>query len=125
MMLVCRSGQPHVPSCLVPRHSSSLGVALRAASLALGEVTPTAVTYPGGQAERQVFTILFDEAGSVKLGDITRAAVGKQLAILVAGQVLSAAHVADPITGGRFELATTTPAEATEVAAALHASATS
>jgi preprotein translocase subunit SecD len=91
----------------------------------LGEVTPTAVTYPGGQAERQVFTILFDEAGSVKLGDITRAAVGKQLAILVAGQVLSAAHVADPITGGRFELATTTPAEATEVAAALHASATS
>jgi preprotein translocase subunit SecD len=91
----------------------------------LAEVTPTAVTYTGGQAARQVFRIEFDDAGRVTLADVTRGAVGKELAILVDGQVLSSAHVIDPITGGQFELTTTTPAETEKVAAALHASATS
>jgi preprotein translocase subunit SecD len=91
----------------------------------LGDVTPTAVTYPGGEASRQVFTIQFDQPGSVTLADVTRGAVGKQLALLVEGRVLSAAHVVNPITGGQFKLATTTPAEASKLAAALHASATS
>lgn len=50
----------------------------------------------------------------MKLGDVTSNAVGKQLAVLVDGQVFNAPHVA-----------TTTPAEATQVAAALHATATS
>lgn len=74
---------------------------------------------------RQVFTIQFDQPGSVRLADVTRGAVGKQLALLVEGRVLAAARVVDPITGGQFELATTTPAEAPQVAAALHASAAS
>jgi len=91
----------------------------------LGEVTPTAVTYPGGQAARQVFTFEFDQAGSVKLGDVTREAVGEQVAVLVDGRVFSAPRVMNPITNGQLELVTTTPAEAKQVAAALHASVTS
>jgi preprotein translocase subunit SecD len=91
----------------------------------LGEVTPTAVTYTGGLSARQVFRMEFDDAGRVTLADVTRSAVGKELAILVEGKVLSAAHVIDPITGGQFELTTTTPAETEKAAAALHASATS
>jgi preprotein translocase subunit SecD len=90
----------------------------------LGEITPTAVTYPGGQAERQAFSVKLDRAGSVKLGDVTRKAVGRQLAVLVEGRVFSAPRVMDSITNGQLELVTTTPAEARQVAVALHASAT-
>ena len=91
----------------------------------LGEMTPTAVTYPGGQAARQVFGVELDREGSVKLADVTREAVGRQLAVLVEGRVLSAPTVMDLITNGQLEFVTTTPAEARRAAAALHASATS
>ena len=85
----------------------------------LGEVTPTAVTaWTGaGDAAGRVFDMEFDDSGKAKLADVTRGAEGNDLAILVAGQVLSAAHVMAPITGGRFRLATTTPDEAATVAA--------
>jgi preprotein translocase subunit SecD len=88
----------------------------------LGDVAPTAVTAVT-HATTQVFRIEFDDAGKRTLADVTSGAVGKQLALLVEGRVLSAAHVADPITGGQFELAASTPDEATKVAAALHATA--
>lgn len=93
----------------------------------LGEVTPTAVTSAPatGDAARQVFIVEFDEAGTATLADITLGAVGKELALLVDGTVLSAPHVVVPITGGQFQVGTTTKDEATKVAAALHASATS
>lgn len=66
-----------------------------------------------------------DKAGSVKLGDITSKAVGKQLAVLVDGGVFNAPTVGSPITGGSLQLATSTPAETAQAAAALHATATS
>ena len=87
-------------------------------------MTPT-VTYPGGQAPRRVFSVEFDRADSVKLGDVTREAVGRQLAMIVDGRAFSAVTVMDPVTNGQMELVTTTPAEARQAAAALHASATS
>ena len=92
---------------------------------ALGEVTPTAVTYPGGQAAKQVFILEFDQAGSARLSDVTTETVGKRLAFLVDGRVFNAPNVGASITGGSLQLTTTTPAEATQVAAALHATATS
>ncbi|OIQ84592.1 protein translocase subunit SecD [mine drainage metagenome] len=91
----------------------------------LGQVTPTAVTYPGGTAATQVFSLELDQAGSVKLGDITSKAVGKQLAVLIDGRVFNAPTVGSPITGSSLRLATSTPAETAQVAAALHATATS
>ncbi|HUX71571.1 MAG TPA: hypothetical protein VMV41_13730 [Cellulomonadaceae bacterium] len=91
----------------------------------LGEITPTAATYPGGQAVRQTISLTFDQAGSAKLGEITGSAIGKQLAVLVAGRVLNAPHVEEAITSGSVQLGTTTPAETAQLAAALHASATS
>lgn len=86
----------------------------------LGTITPTSVTRPdvgGGQ----VLDLAFDQAGSAKLGEVTGKAIGKQLAILIDGRVLSAAQVADAITGGTVQMSFGTSAEAARVAALLHA----
>jgi preprotein translocase subunit SecD len=118
-------GEPPLTSGAPGSACGESGTTTYQVGASLGEVTPTAVTYASGQAARQVFRIEFDDAGRVTLAAVTRGAVGKELAILVQGRVLSAAHVVDPSIGGQFELATTTPAETEKVAAALHASATS
>ena len=90
----------------------------------LGTITPTSVTRPdvGGGLD---LDLAFDQAGSAKLGEVTGKAIGKQLAVLIDGRVLSAVQVADAITGGTVRMAFGTSAEAARVAALLHASATS
>lgn len=90
----------------------------------LGQVTPTAVTYPGGTAATRVFNLELDQAGSATLSDITSKTVGKQLAFVVDGRVLNAPNVGSPIAGGSLLLETSTPTETAQVAAALHATAT-
>ncbi|MGV8977357.1 MAG: SecDF P1 head subdomain-containing protein [Cellulomonas sp.] len=116
--------EPPLPSDAHGSACDESGTTTYQVGASLGAVTPTSVTYPGGEAERQMFTIQFDQAGSTTLADVSRAAIGQQLALLVEGRVLTAAKVLVPITGGQFELATTTPAQASTAAAALHASAT-
>jgi preprotein translocase subunit SecD len=86
----------------------------------LGTITPTSVTRPD-VGDGQVLDLAFDQAGSAKLGEVTGKAIGKQLAILIEGRVLSAAQVADAITGGTVRMSFATSAEAARVAALLHA----
>ncbi|MHB1490528.1 MAG: SecDF P1 head subdomain-containing protein [Cellulomonas sp.] len=89
--------------------------------VSLGTITPTAVTRPG-TAGGLTLDLEFDQAGSAKLGELTGKAIGKQLAVLVDGRVLGAPHVVDVITTGTVRLSLATSAEASQVAALLHAS---
>jgi len=89
----------------------------------LGTITPTAVTRPrvtGGLA----LDLEFDRAGSAKLSDLTGKAIGKQMAVLLDGRVVGAPRVMDAITTGTVQLSLPTSAEASQVAALLHASST-
>jgi preprotein translocase subunit SecD len=90
----------------------------------LGVVTPTSATLDG-QGSGQTVVVGFDKADASKLGDVTREALEKQLAILLDGKVLSAPVVKDPITTGKVAFAFGTASEAGQVAAELGASATS
>lgn len=90
----------------------------------LGVVTPTSVSRDG-QGTGQTVVAEFDTADARMLGDVSGAAVEKQLAVLLGGQVLSAPVVKEPITAGRAAFAFGTAAEAAQVAAELGASATS
>ena len=65
----------------------------------LGVVTPTTVTRSGDGAGQSV-DVTFGTEDSTTLGDVTGAAVGKHLAILLDGRVLSAPLVLEPITVG-------------------------
>ncbi len=88
----------------------------------LGVVTPTSVTRTGRGAGQTV-DVMFDTADGNTLAEVTRAAVGKQLALLAEGRVLSAPRVAAAITGGALTFSFGTAAEADQVAAALGATA--
>jgi preprotein translocase subunit SecD len=87
----------------------------------LGTITPTAVTRPG-VAGGLALDLGFDQAGSAKLGELTGKAIGKQMALLVDGRVLGASRVMDAITTGTVRLSVATSAEASQIAALLHAS---
>ncbi len=86
----------------------------------LGTITPTSVTRPGVGDGREL-DLAFDQAGSAKLGEVTGKAIGKQVAVLIEGQVLSAPHVVDAITTGKVQMSFGTSTDATRVAALLHA----
>jgi preprotein translocase subunit SecD len=90
----------------------------------LGEVPPTSVARPENQGSGQTVVVEFDKADTSKLADVTREAVEKQMAILLEGQVVSAAVVKDPITTSELTLAFGTPSQAEQVAAALGSSPT-
>jgi preprotein translocase subunit SecD len=91
---------------------------------ALGVVTPTSVTLPTDQASTNSVTLELNKADTGTLGDVSREANDKQLAIVLDGRVLSAPLVKDPITTSEVTLAFGTASEAKQVAAELSASAT-
>jgi len=74
-------------------------------------VTPTSVTLDG-QGSGQTVVVGFDKADASKLGDVTREALEKQLAILLDGKVLSAPVVKAPLTTGKVAFAFGTATEA-------------
>ncbi len=86
----------------------------------LGGVRPDAVTREGSG---QTVVVRFGTADSATLGDLTTAAVGKQLAFLVDGRVISAARVEAPITTGLVAFAVGTADGAEQLVAALVAAA--
>jgi len=90
----------------------------------LGVVTPTSVTLDGQGAGQTVVAEL-DKADASKLGDVTREALEKHLAILLDGKVLTAPVVKEPMTAGKVAFTFGTAPEARQVAAELGASATS
>ncbi len=86
----------------------------------VGVLTPTSVARDG--QDRQTVVAEFDKADSNKLGDVTRKALEKRLAVLLNGKVISAPVVKAPLTGGKVAFAFGTASEAGQVAAALGAS---
>ena len=90
----------------------------------LAEITPTSVKRSTDGTGQPLIALTFDEAGSGALGDATRGAVQKQLAILLDGRVIAAPTVMEPITTGQLTLGGQTQHEAEEVEATLTTSAT-
>jgi len=89
----------------------------------VGVVTPTSVAR-GDQGSGQTVVVGFDKADSNKLGDVSREALEKRLAVLLEGRVLTASVVKEPMTTGNVWFTFGTASEAGQVAAALGASAT-
>ncbi|QNE45794.1 hypothetical protein F1C58_01955 [Glaciihabitans sp. INWT7] len=85
----------------------------------LGAVTPTSVTSPTGQGSANSVVLELSTADTSTLGTVSGGAVGKKLAILLDGRVLSAPLVAAPITAGPLTLAFASASEAEQTAAAL------
>jgi preprotein translocase subunit SecD len=91
----------------------------------LGVITPISVVLRKDQGSAQTIILEFDKADTDTLGDVSREALEKHLAILLDDRVLSAPLVKNPITTSQLTLAFGTAAEAQQVAAELGASATS
>ena len=90
----------------------------------VGVVTPTSVAR-GDQGSGQTVVVGFDKADSNKLGDVTRKALEKRLAVLLEGRVLTASVVKEPMTTGNVWFTFGTASEAEKVATELGASPTS
>ena len=78
---------------------------------ALGTVTPASVAREG-----QGVVVHLDEADAVTLRTVTTAALGRQVAVLLRGKVVSAPVVEEPISNGAMVLTFATPAVAADVA---------
>ena len=74
----------------------------------LGELTVThavvANEFKGVATNTPLVVVQFDAAGTMTFSAVTRANVGKQLAFLVAGKVVLAPMIQEPITDGMVEL---------------------
>lgn len=89
----------------------------------LGVVTPTSVALGKNHGSAQSVTLELNKADTSKFSDVSREAIGKDLAILLDGQVLSAPLVEESITTRELYLMFRTSSEAKQVAAELGASA--
>ena len=56
------------------------------------------------QSGQPVVTLQFNEDGAKKFADLTARNVGRQIAILLDGKVLTAPRVSEPITGGNAQI---------------------
>ena len=56
------------------------------------------------QSGQPVVTLQFNEEGAKKFADLTARNVGRQIAILLDGNVLTAPRVSEPITGGNAQI---------------------
>lgn len=90
----------------------------------LGVVTPTSVALPKDQGSAHSVALEFNKADTATLGDASREAINKHLAIVLDGRVLTAALVMAPTTTSELTLAFGTASEAKQAAAELGASAT-
>ncbi len=85
----------------------------------LGTVTPTSVTSPTDQGSAHSVILELSTADSSTLGTVSGGAIGKNLAILLDGRVLSAPLVAAPITTSPLALAFGSASQAEQTAAAI------
>ena len=90
----------------------------------LGVVTPTSVAFPENEGSTNSVILELNKVDTGTLGDVSRGAIDKHLAIVLDGRVLSAPLVKDSITTSKLTLAFGTASEAKQVAAELGASAT-
>jgi preprotein translocase subunit SecD len=73
-------------------------------TLMTGDVVTDARLYMGSIAEGTAVDFTLDARGTRQFGDITRANVGRNLAIVLDGNVSSAPTIREPITGGRGQI---------------------
>jgi preprotein translocase subunit SecD len=73
-------------------------------TLLTGDSVVNASVRPGGGLEGMAVDFQFDARGAKVFGDITRANIGRQLAIVLDNQVESAPTIRDAITGGRGQI---------------------
>jgi preprotein translocase subunit SecD len=69
-----------------------------------GDVVTNARVSPGSITEGMAVDFTLDARGTKQFGDITRANVGRNLAIVLDGIVSSAPTIREPITGGRGQI---------------------
>jgi preprotein translocase subunit SecD len=69
-----------------------------------GDVITDARVSPGSITEGMAVDFTLDARGAKQFGDITRASVGRNLAIVLDGTVSSAPVIREPITGGRGQI---------------------
>ncbi len=90
----------------------------------LGEVTPDSVALSEDQGSANSVTLGLSDADTGTLGDVSREALNKNLAIVLEGRVLSAPLVKDALIASMLTLMFETASEAKQVAADLGAPAT-
>jgi preprotein translocase subunit SecD len=73
-------------------------------TLLTGDAIINAVVRPGSAIEGMAVDFQFDSRGAQVFGDITKANVGRQLAIVLDNHVESAPVIRDAITGGRGQI---------------------
>jgi preprotein translocase subunit SecD len=73
-------------------------------TLMTGDVVTNARVSPGSITEGMAVDFTLDARGTKQFGDITRANVGRNLAIILDGVVSSAPTIREPITGGRGQI---------------------
>ena len=73
-------------------------------TLMTGDVVTNARVSPGSITEGMAVDFTLDARGTKQFGDITRANVGRNLAIVLDGTVSSAPSIREPITGGRGQI---------------------
>jgi preprotein translocase subunit SecD len=73
-------------------------------TLMTGDVLTDASVSPGSATEGMAVDFVFDARGAKQFGDLTRANVGRNLAIILDGVVESAPVIREPITGGRGQI---------------------
>jgi preprotein translocase subunit SecD len=99
-----------------PEHMSSPGRSLRL------RLATSSVDVPKHEGSPQSVVLNFNKADTRTLDAVSRQAMGKSLAILLDGRVLSAPIVEEPITTSQVTSAFATSSEATQVASELGAS---
>jgi preprotein translocase subunit SecD len=87
----------------------------------LGAITPTSVALTKNQGPANAVTLGFSKADASTLGDVSRKAIDKHLAIILEGRVISAPLVKQPLTARTLTLAFRTASGAKQVAAKLGA----
>ena len=90
----------------------------------LGVITPDSVALSEDQKSALSVSLGLNDADIVTLGDVSRGALNKNLAIVLDGRVLTAPLVQDALTTSPLTLAFATAAEAKQVAADLGGTAT-
>jgi hypothetical protein len=88
----------------------------------LGTVTPTSVVLGKEKGSTNSLTLQFNKADTSTLGDVSRGAMNKHLAIILDGRVISAPIVEEPITTSELTMAFATAPEAKQIAAAMDTS---
>ena len=87
----------------------------------LGVITPESVTLSAVQESAPSVTLSLSDADIVTLGEVSREALNKNLAIILDGRVMSAPMVMDTLTTSPLTLAFATDSEANQAAADLRA----